>query len=208
MRRIKLVAAMTAMCLTFTLRVLSQEHDSIQNECDSLQNASSSDLVQYLHGIVPNERNGDCITWAMRKLGKDQFEAAIPTLARLLDFRRPPTPREKRGYVMHPQGISDLYPAAGALELFGKQALPAVLNVMRADSSSTVARENSVGVWMEIYRQSDEQPKGVALLKQEESKTDDDAIRRRLKWATDRAVTYCNPPDVAACRRAAATGAP
>ena len=92
--------------------------------------------------------------------------------------------------------------------MIGKESLPAVLGVIKAEPSSAVARENAVAVWMEIFRSSDEQPKGVARLRQEEVKTNDDATQRRLKWAVLKAVTHCNPPEAAACREAARAGAP
>jgi hypothetical protein len=60
---------------------------------------------------------------------------------------------------------------------------------------------------MEIYRQSDQHVKGVALLKQEQIRATDDATKDRLEWAVSKAIDRCNPPEVAACRQAAATGA-
>ena len=70
-----------------------------------------------------------------------------------------------------------------------------------ADSTSVRARENAVFVWMEIYKY--ERSEGVALLKQEEDKVSDAATRARLRWAISKALTWCNPPDVEACKTAA-----
>ena len=95
---------------------------------------------------------------------------------------------------------------AGALGLIGKEALPAVLRVIKTDSSSVPARENAVFVWMDIHKY--ERAKGVALLKQEEVKTNDVAIKERLRWAVSKALVWCNPPDEPACRAAANPGQP
>jgi len=67
-----------------------------------------------------------------------------------------------------------------------------------------IARENAVAVWMEIHKY--ERPKGVALLKQEENRTNRDAVKQRLKLAIQKALEWCGPPEDAACVQAAATG--
>jgi len=121
-----------------------------------------------------------------------------------LDFRIPRTPVEE---IFH--GLSEeTFPAEAALELIGKKVLPEVLRAIEADSTSAIARENALSVWMQIYRESDEQPKGVSLLKQEENRVSDSAIKQKLRWAVQKALTYCNPPEKAACQEAAATGVP
>jgi len=103
-------------------------------------------LLQFLNGVTPDEKNAWCVTWAIhklglepwatQKLGTEHHEQAIAVLVKLLDFRRPPTPEEKRGYYLRPQGIEELYPAAEALELIGEKALPEVLRAIEADSTS------------------------------------------------------------------------
>lgn len=206
LRRMRIIALTSALLLMSTCRALGQEHEGFQNECDSLQNATPPDLVQFLNGVIPDGKNGDCVTWAIKKLGKEQYEPAIAMLTKLLDFRRPPTPREKQGIYLRLPIVSEIYPAAGALHLIGKKALPEVLRVIEADSGSALARENAVTVWMGMYRY--EAAKGVALLKQEETKTKDIAIKQRLSWAISKALTWCNPPDEAACRVSSRTGEP
>src|SRR2546430_48246 len=116
MRKMRIIAltSASALLLVSICCALGQEHESFQNECDSLRNANVPDLVQYLNGVIPDEKNGDCVTWAIKKLGKAQFEPAIEVLTKLLDFRRPLTPREKQGIYLRMQGIWEIYPAAGA----------------------------------------------------------------------------------------------
>jgi len=200
LRGIKIGAATLVLCLAIPLLALGQVHEKYEGWCDSLQNASSTDLVQYLNAVVPDEQNARCVTWAINKLGNEHYEPAVPTLVKLLDFRLPQTRVEE---IFH--GLSqESFPAEAALELIGKKALPEVLRVIEADSTSVTGRENALSVWMEIYRESDEQPKGVSLLKQEETKVSESAIKQKLRWAVQKALTYCNPPEKAACQQAAA----
>lgn len=169
-------------------------------DCASLNNAASPDLVSYLSGIVPDAPNEQCITQAIGKLGSEHYEPAIAVLARLLDFRRPPDEREKRGFVIHLLTIWNLYPAAGALDLIGRKASPEVLRVIELDSTSTTARENAVAVWMGMYKY--EQPKGIGLLKDRLDQATDAASKQKLRWAMTRALKWCNPADESACREA------
>ena len=184
-------------CLAVACRTNGQVHDRFENVCPTLQNATPPDLVRYLGGITPDAGNEWCVTWAIHKLGKERYEPAISTLVKFLGFRRPQT----RGEQIF-QGLPrELFPAEVALELIGKKALPNVLLAIEADSTSSTARDNAVAVWMEAYAY--ERPEGVAALKQEEIKVDNDAIKRRLAWAIQKALTYCGTQEEAACQAAA-----
>lgn len=174
--------------------------------CPSLEKAVSTDLVSFLSRVSPDENNAECVTWAIVQLGVRRFEPSVSTLVRFLDFQRPLTANEKSSINLHIRGIEDIYPAVGALTQIGANALPTVLQAIEAGTTTPKARHNAVFVWMEVYRYTDEHPKGVALLKQEEIKAKDDATKERLKWAVSKAVTWCNPPEESACKRAAALG--
>ena len=202
MRTTKVAVVYIVLCLAVTCRALGQEHDRFENVCSSLQNATPPDLVQYLNGVTPAEENRWCITWAIHKLGKERYEPAIPALVKLLDFRRPQTRGEETFH-----GLSEeLFPAQEALELIGTKAQPDVLLAIEGDSPSSAARDNAVAVWMEIYKY--ERPKGVAALKQEEIKVDNEGIKTRLASAIQKALSYCGRQDEAACQQAAVTGVP
>jgi hypothetical protein len=201
-RAINMVAGIIILCFATPSLAIGQVHEKYEGWCDSLQNASLPALVQFLNRVIPSQTDDRCMTWVIQKLGKEQHEPAIPALVKLLDFRVPRSPGEE---IFH-QGLSvESFPAEEALELIGKNALPDVLRAIESDSTSLLARENAVSVWMGIYRQSDEQPKAVSLLKQEEIKVNDGAIKKRLRWAVQKALTYCNPPERATCQQAAAT---
>lgn len=190
--------------LVLTLTSFGQEHDKFEGWCSRLETASSPDLVQFLNSVIPNEENGRCVTWAIHRLGKERYEPAIPSLVRLLDFRRPQTEGED---TMGGFGRV-IFPAPVALELVGQKALPELLRAIEVDRTSERARQSAVEVWMEIYRHTDEHPKGVADLAQEDIRSKDDAIKRRLKWAVQKAVTLCDARELAACQRAAEGAAP
>jgi hypothetical protein len=173
-------------------------------ECDHLRDATSDELVLYLNGVVRDRENAECLTFAINTLGKQRYAPAVSVLATLLDFRRPPSAREKEGLYLHIQGIDEVYPAARALEDIGRRSLPGALGIIKERSASATARENAVFVWMEIHKY--ESPKGVALLKQEADKAEDATTRLNLRRALSRAVAWCNPQDEAQCKVAAQAG--
>jgi hypothetical protein len=164
--------------------------------------------VEVVVSALPESPQSSERFWkGQRQLPADPASPASAHGARhpLLDFRRLPTEDEKRGIRERPQVSEELFPAAEALELIGKEALPEVLRAIKADSTSATTRDNAVAVWMEAYKY--ERPKGVALLKQEETKANDDTTKQKLRWAVQKALTYCSPPveeEGAACRQAAA----
>lgn len=200
MRAIKIFAVALAFSFALAFPASGQGHDRFEGWCDSQENAGLPDLVKFLSAVVPDEENAHCVTWASHKLGKEHYEPATTALVRLLDFHRPQSDGEK---LFH--GLSEeLFPAMEALMLIGKKALPEVLRAIEAESTSAIARENALSVWMEVYRDSNEQPKGVGLLKQEETKANDNKLQQRLAWAVQKALTRCNPSDMPACREAAA----
>jgi hypothetical protein len=124
---------------------------------------------------------------------------------KLLDFHRPPTEEEKMGAFLRPSAMEEMFPAAEALEEIGKSAQAEAFHAIGSDSVSTTSREHAIAVWMEIYKY--ERPKGVALLKQEESKPHMEATREKFKMAARMAVKYCiGDPEYPACETAAKTG--
>jgi hypothetical protein len=194
MKRVWIVTLTCALCLSGVRQVGASE------ECQKLHAATPEGLISYLSGIQPNDRNAECVTYAITRLGQQRYEPAIPTLARLLNFRRPPNAHEKNHIFLHPPILEEMYPAAGALEEFGKKALPVVLDVIKS-SASTEARESAVSVWMFVYREN--ASKGVALLRQHASAAADLTTRQNLKSALVKAPTWCGPNEKARCTAAA-----
>lgn len=184
---------MFAICLSSAGLCLSQE-------CAELQHADRSALVPYLSNVHPDDNNAECVAAAIKKLTPERFEPAIPVLARLLDFRRPLTQDEKGGFFLRPMIVEELYPAAGALEEFGKKSLPAVLETIKFSTSAT-AKENAVAVWMEVYKH--EATKGISSLQEEVVSAEDPSVRENLKRALSKAPTLCNRNERAQCKAAA-----
>lgn len=199
---ISIVQTLLFMCSTFALA--GQVHERFEGWCETLRKSSPPELVRYLEGVVANEANAHCVAWTINKLGTNHYEPAIPSLVRLLDFRRPPTESEKIGFYDRPQILEERFPAAQALETIGKNSLPELTRAIAAGSTSETARENAVAVWMEIYKY--ERPQGIALLKQEQNKRNGNATKQRFEWATQKALKYCAADEQTACRQAAAIG--
>jgi hypothetical protein len=169
-------------------------------QCKKLQESTPEDLRIFLLAAAPSVDDPNCIVFAVRALGNQRYVPAAEVLSSLLDFRRPKTDEEKHGLYIRPQGIAQLYPAAYALEMIGEKTLPVVLRVIKSSSTSPVARENAVFVWMAIQR--DSAPGAVSALMQEAARTPDSVSRQNLEWAASRALIWCNPPDEAQCKAA------
>lgn len=195
-----------ALCLVSVLRAAGQAqagqvHGRFEGWCSSLQNATAPELADFLNTVVPDEKNGRCVTWAIHRLGEDRYEAAIPALVKLLGFRRPETKTE-----MVFRGLSEeRFPAEAALAQIGEKALPKIVTSIEEDSTSTVARDNALFVYMGINKY--DRPRAIARLKHEETKSDDNAVRQRLAWAIQKALMFCTASERVACGQAA-TGQP
>jgi hypothetical protein len=199
-KTITVILTFSALC---GVRASGQVHERYEGWCETLRDTSLPDLVKFLNSVTPDEGNARCVTWAIYKLGKERYEPAIVPLVRLLDFRSPRTEADKTF-----RWLEGEFPAEDALIRIGKKALPEVLGAIKASTSSDTLRENAVFVWMDVYRQTDEHVKAVAVLKQEEMKAKDDKTRERLKWAVSKAITWCGPPEELACKQAAELGTP
>jgi len=183
----------------FSLFVLNS---ALGQGCPSLRDAQPAELVSFLSAAMPDQSNSECIAWAIKTLGAKKYEAALPVLARYLDFKRPPNELEKDGVYLHPSSVWQVYPAAAAFDEFGEKALPTLINVIRSASATELARQNAIAVLMAIHKY--ETPKGVALLKEEEVKATDDSSKRRLRSAISIAVAkWCGPVDQPSCKVAA-----
>lgn len=195
------VVAIFAFCLMFQPSVCAQARDRFQDWCQDLQSARAPQLLQFLNGVTPDESNGQCVTWAIHRLGQDRYEPAIPALVKLLDFRRPKTEAEQKGFFTRVQITEEVFPAAEALEQIGNKALPSVLRAIQVASTSAIARENAVAVWMEAYKYDHQN--GIARLRSEQVNSHDVAVRQRLEWAIQKALSYCAASERAACIEAA-----
>ncbi|HEV2729240.1 MAG TPA: hypothetical protein VGV15_04340 [Terriglobales bacterium] len=176
----------------------------LAQECATLQGASPDKLVSYLNRVADRRQNAPCVAFAIKKIGEQRYEPAIPVLTKFLEFRWPLGVNQKqRRFALEHDGFT-IYPAADALEKIGKNSLPAVLRAMKANSTSRQEMEVAVSVWMTIYK--DQTPMGVALLKQEADRTTQPMARQQLGWAAIRAAMgWCNSSEQTQCDAAAQT---
>jgi hypothetical protein len=80
--------------------------------------------------------------------------------------------------------------------------LPAVLEAIKKESTTKLARENAIAVLMGIQR--NEKTHGIGLLRQEIAKSNDSATKVRLNLAMSKAVeTWCADSEYKSCQSAA-----
>lgn len=167
-------------------------------QCESLNAESASALASYLDKVTDPLQNEPCVAFAIKKLGEQRYEAALPVLTKSLDFRWPPDARQKqRLYVLEYDG-SSIYPAAEALKKIGKNSLPAILNEIKSGPMSRESMEVALSVWMTIYK--DQAPAGVAVLQKEADQATNLGAKQRLRWAAAHAAMFwCAPSDRKQC---------
>jgi len=177
---------------------------AIAQDCTALEKIDLDKLTSYLGDTLPNDANAECITFAIKTIGRSRYEPAVKVLAKFLNFRRPPSALEKHYVLEHPPSVADMYPAAAALEEIGgvsPNAAAAVLEVIESSMSSVTARENAVCVWMELHKYKPS--KGIRLLRQAALGASDPTVKENLQWALSRAPTWCDPKDKTRCKVAA-----
>jgi hypothetical protein len=176
-------------------------------ECIRFQGAPPEELTSYLDKTARSPANEACAAFAINELGSERYEPAITALTKWLELRWPPGAHQKqRRFVIERDGGKTIYPAAAALELMGKDALPTLLDAIKTRPASREWMDVAVSVWMTYYK--DQAPAGVALLKQEADNTRDPAIRGRLGWAAFRALGWCDPSEREKCSEALGTWRP
>jgi len=169
-------------------------------ECAPLEGASPDELATYLDKTVRAPANEACAAFAINQLASQRYAPAAPALTKWLELRWPPSAHQKqRRFVIEREGFT-VYPAAAALELMGKEALPAVLAAIKTNRGSREWMEVAAEVWMTAYK--DHAPMGVALLKQESDRAQDPAVRVRSGWAAYFATWWCDPSEREKCTEA------
>ena len=174
-------------------------------QCDDVANATPRQLLDFLNSSTPDAADAKCLTEGIRSLGGIHPADAAGTLTRFLDFRRPPTARAKQGLYVRPQTIDELYPAAYALEMMGRDAA-ALSEAIRSPSTLSVSRENAISVWMELHK--DEASQGVALPVKESQLSSDPVTQSTPRSAASDALKWCGPADLPRCKAALAEAKP
>jgi hypothetical protein len=168
----------------------------------SPQPASAEQLLSVLHDGIdtpPQERDGACITFAIKQLENKYSDEATMLLIGYLDFERPLDDAEKAGFMFHgPPSIENSYPATGTLMSFGKPAVAALLAAI-TDASSTLVQRNATYTFMQIFR--DEPQNGIKILG-ERSVEGSPIQSERLRVAAQEALRWCGRSHLDACKSA------
>ena len=131
---------------------------SFAQQCDSLAAMSRIDALAYLRHGPDWASHAACATAAIAKIGEYRYESGIPLLINFLDFKGSSNLHQKlRREVVEHNGLSG-YPAADALVRVGRPALPALLDLIKANGTLREEVDIATAVWMTIYK--DEAPPG------------------------------------------------
>jgi hypothetical protein len=148
--------------------------------CADLENKKPELRLEYLQG-QKSLLDRNCVLYAIEQLGNDHYAPAIKTLAGYLDYRKPdppnfgsPTQPLIRG---HSEWSGSIYPAGTALAQIGKPAIPQLVEVIAAASTSDLVRNTAGDVVFAIYRENPAD--GIAVLVEAAHKRSDpmDSLR-------------------------------
>jgi len=172
-------------------------------QCGSYpQPMSQEQVLSVLRDSVkaaPQERDGACITFAIRQLENKYSGEATILLVDYLDFARPLDDAEQAGFMSHgPPTIGNRYPATSTLMSFGKPAVPVLLDAI-ADKASTLVQQNATYTLMEIFREQPE--KGIEILRRKS--LEGSAVQSaRLRAAAQEALRWCGRSHMERCKLA------
>jgi hypothetical protein len=163
--------------------------------CAELDGANAEKLLEYLQGDRAS-LGEDCVFIATTKLGVAGYLPAIKTLVALLDYRTHGDPEEARTGVVRQPGWP-IYPAADALFLIGKPAVPEILKVLAKSDTSDLVRR--VAIYALFNIKSDEETGPVATLVRASRAEKDIGASQRLMDAARDAATQCRPERQPVC---------
>lgn len=156
-------------------------------DCAELDAATPQQLVEYLRGDRPSLRQA-CVVYAINKLGVEGYAPATGVLVTYLDYRGPDDPQRVRtGVVLH--AWWPIYPAADALFLIGKPAIPDLIGAIAGSDTPDLVRKSAIHVLGNIQR--DEPSRAVATLVSASKATKDAGASQRLLDAAKEAVVQC-----------------
>ena len=163
------------------------------SQCDRLNERSSAeDLASFLRSsleLSDTQRNAACVEFAIRHLEYKPADHNAELLVRYLDFKRPLSPAERQGFMVHgPMTESNLYPAIGTLSTFGEAAVSDLLSAI-ADPASDLSGHNATHALMEVFRAKP--AKGIEVLKGQAA-VSPAGPASKLRQAAQAALQWCN----------------
>jgi hypothetical protein len=120
---------------------------------------NSSQMLEFLKLPLntPDQlsQNAQCISEYISALRLHGSPEAIQVLLAYLDFPRPLTEAEKKGYLTHAPTPSDRYPAVGTLLVYGKQSGSFLVEAIKSAKTDTSLR-NATYALGSIYGEAPE----------------------------------------------------
>lgn len=165
-------------------------------QCAELEGMKPQAQLEYLQQDR-SALSADCIAYATFQLGFGRHTEATKTLVAYLDYRSPDDLKGARQMVVGRN--ADPYPAATALFMIGKPAVPDLIEAVAGSATSGVARSNAVLTVFVIYR--DDISEAVRMLKRaakarestdcEASQRLIDAARKTAGWCKGEMANVC-----------------
>lgn len=178
----KLITALLALALLISVGQILAQH----KQQSTSEDQESMQLLTILRDKQIQEREPERVAKVIERLGEIKSVEAIDDLVQHLTFSRN-IQQEKIGDVVVGERFITLfgrYPAAGALFQIGKPALPALIKVIGAEETGSLAGENAIHTVTQIFR--DSPAEGVSYLKDAAANASTAQAARRLSDAAER----------------------
>ncbi|HYE72525.1 MAG TPA: hypothetical protein VEF04_04305 [Blastocatellia bacterium] len=172
------------LCIIFFILVSSKEIPALLKS----QNISYDENMQKLLSTLRNEslrkNSPQEVIKAIKRLGELRSTEAVDDLIKLLTFRQSFNWEDHSGESINeiqPIHTGNRYPATSALINIGKPALPALVKIIQAQPSQSLASENAIFTIKMIFR--DNPLGGVEYLKQASISATSTQAKQRLNNA-------------------------
>lgn len=177
---------------TIVMVLFCSHHSIVAQPCAELAAAGQSDAIKYLNR-GRDSQTALCVEHALRQIGETGSIEGIAIVLRYLDYRREPTPSEKRGATNLNTWYQ--YPAMIALFEIGKPAMPYLIDLLASDTNN-LRRRNALETIGDIYRE--DPAAGVKLLSSAAEKVKGNDMRvteaeTRLTEASRELAKMCPP---------------
>jgi len=158
--------------------------------CERLQNSSYTDRISYLANYPKQDFGQDCVAFAIQGLSYARNDSrAARVLIRYLTYSWEDPSCE---LVSGGRCMGNRYPAVNSLMGIGDVSRLVVLDAIKSNSSSQLARENALRIYYHFVRE--DPAEGIAALKWEADSIRDEGAKEHLVWAASSlASNWCLP---------------
>jgi len=159
-------------------------------DCPVARSNDVSVLTDYLASHIHDLASRDCSVRVIRTLGKLKNPNSVRILVKYLDFRRPLSESEAKGFWIRTMSKEELFPAIESIFKIGRPAVAALIEQLGKESNE-VRRENAIYALMLISR--DDPPAAVASLRNAANRIVDKSAALRLMESARTAASLCVP---------------